>query len=284
MITKICEQCGKEYKVRPSQVDKRRFCSRECMGKWRSEYQTGENNPAWNGGGKIIKTCEQCGEEYEIRSSVRGQRFCSHECFGKWKSDNVRGENNHAWKGGKIIKTCKQCGEEYETHPSRKNRSNFCSKKCLYKWRSGKNHPSWKGGNVVKICEQCGGEYKTQQSWADKRRFCSEECMGKWHSGENNPMWKNGASFEPYCHKFNEAFKESIREKFGRICFLCPTTEEENGRKLSVHHTNYNKDCLCDDSECEFVPLCTKCHSKTNFNRDYWENMIMEKLEVIQCT
>jgi predicted DNA-binding protein YlxM (UPF0122 family) len=103
-------------------------------------------------------------------------------------------------------------------------------------------------------------------------------------SGEKNHSWRGGISFEPYCPKFNEAFKESIREKFDRVCFLCPTTEEENSRKLSVHHVNYNKDCLCDDSECEFVPLCTSCHQKTNFNRDYWEETIMEKLEVMECT
>lgn len=97
-------------------------------------------------------------------------------------------------------------------------------------------------------------------------------------SGENNPNWKGGISFEPYCKKFNYAFKESIREKFGRTCFLCPTTEEENGRKLSVHHVEYNKNCLCDDSVCEFVPLCDSCHGKTNHNHEYWERLIIDKL------
>lgn len=98
-------------------------------------------------------------------------------------------------------------------------------------------------------------------------------------SGEKSPVWRGGTSFEPYCHKFNEAFKESIRDKFGRVCFLCPTTEEENGRKLCVHHVNYNKDCLCSDADCEFVPLCDSCHSKTNHNRDYWEEIILNKLK-----
>lgn len=100
---------------------------------------------------------------------------------------------------------------------------------------------------------------------------------------EKNPAWKGGISFEPYCPKFNEAFKESIREKFGRVCFLCPTTEEENGRKLAVHHVSYNKDCLCDDSDCEFVPLCLECHGNSNHDREYWEAVIMEKLEAIKC-
>lgn len=100
--------------------------------------------------------------------------------------------------------------------------------------------------------------------------------------GKNSPTWKGGKSFEPYCHKFNEAFKESVREKFNRVCFLCPTTEEENGKKLAVHHVQYDKDCLCDDSNCEFVPLCNTCHGKTNFNRDYWTDLIMSKLNEIK--
>jgi len=100
--------------------------------------------------------------------------------------------------------------------------------------------------------------------------------------GKNNPNWQGGTSFEPYCPKFNESFKELIREKFGRICFLCPTTEEENGKKLAVHHVNYNKDCLCDGPNCEFVPLCNTCHGKTNFNRDFWTDLITSKLNEIK--
>lgn len=188
-----------------------------------------------------------------------------------------------------ITKICEQCGREYEKHPSRAESSRFCSYECYGRWQSknqtGENNPSWNGGNITKICEQCGIKYETYPAKKNRSRFCSRECHGKWQSenrcGENSPTWKGGLSFEPYCHKFNETFKELIREKFGRVCFLCPTTEEENGKKLSVHHTTYNKDCLCDDSDCEFVPLCMSCHTKTNNNRDYWEQMIMEKLEAI---
>jgi len=233
MITKICEQCGGEYEVKPYRENSSRFCSQECFGKWRSDNIQGENSPSW-AGGKITKVCEYCDEEYQVKPSKSVQRFCSRECHGKWRSENIRGEN----------------------------------------------HPQWKP-DVKKVCEQCGKEYEIPTWWKGNSRFCSYECMGKQVSGKNHPQWKGGISFEPYCHKFNEAFKELIREKFGRVCFLCPTTEAENGQKLSVHHTNYNKDCLCDDSDCEFVPLCVRCHSKTNHNRDYWEQMIMEKLEAI---
>ena len=98
-------------------------------------------------------------------------------------------------------------------------------------------------------------------------------------TGDKSHNWKGGISFEPYCPKFNNTFKESIREKFGRVCFLCGAPE--NGRKLDVHHVNYDKSCLCSEIECEFVPLCRSCHSKTsNGDRDYWENTIIERLEM----
>jgi len=97
-------------------------------------------------------------------------------------------------------------------------------------------------------------------------------------SNKNNPNWKGGISFEPYCSKFNDQFKESIRNKYHRICFMCGKSEELNGRKLSIHHISYDKTCLCENKNCEFVPLCVSCHSKTNHNRDYYKTSIMNKI------
>lgn len=97
-------------------------------------------------------------------------------------------------------------------------------------------------------------------------------------TGELNHNWNGGSSFEPYCIKFNYAFKECIREQFNRRCFLCNKTEPDNKRRLSVHHINYNKDCLCDNTKCRFVPLCASCHGKTNKDREYWESFILSKL------
>lgn len=146
---------------------------------------------------------------------------------------------------------------------------------------------------VWAICEICGcGRWLPYKSYSPRCKACaligaivsvetrikqSKVRKGRMTSTENS-NWRGGTSFEPYCPKFNEHFKESIREKFGRTCFLCLTTEEENGRKLSVHHVSYDKDCMCSDIDCEFVPLCISCHGKTGNNREYWELLIMDKL------
>lgn len=97
---------------------------------------------------------------------------------------------------------------------------------------------------------------------------------GEWDPrGSNNPNWRGGRSH--YCFKFNEEFKEHIRDKFGRKCYLCPTTENENKRKLSVHHTDYNKNSICNGKEWAFVPLCMRCHLKTNGDRHYHFHLLI---------
>jgi len=79
----------------------------------------------------------------------------------------------------------------------------------------------------------------------------------------------------PYVNKypieFDYEFKERIRDKFNRKCFVCGMSEVENGKKLAVHHVDYNKDNM---DETNFIPCCRRCHSVTNGNRDYWERTI----------
>lgn len=126
---------------------------------------------------------------------------------------------------------------------------------------------------VWRVCSRCG-----EGRWIEFR-YCVEMCNKCAVISENTSQWKGGISFEPYCKKFNNEFKESIRDKFGRKCFMCPDTEEDNGRKLDVHHVNYDKECICNGVECEFVPLCRSCHSKTNGSRELWERLIINVLQ-----
>lgn len=38
---------------------------------------------------------------------------------------------------------------------------------------------------------------------------------------------------------------------------------------ICVHHIDYDK-LNCDPKN--LITLCRKCHTKTNYNREYWEN------------
>jgi hypothetical protein len=100
-------------------------------------------------------------------------------------------------------------------------------------------------------------------------------------SGSNNPKWKGGISNISYCFKFNDIFKEYIRNKFNRTCFICNKHEENNvtktGKiiKLSIHHVDYDKLDICNGKSWPFVPLCMQCHGKTSNNRWYWFNLLI---------
>lgn len=112
-----------------------------------------------------------------------------------------------------------------------------------------------------------------------------KEKLSKSHigiqAGEKSPHWKGGISFDPYCIKFNDEFKERVREYFGRCCYICGKNEIDNNERLSVHHVTYNKDMCCDSSKPLFVPLCHSCHTKTNTNREFWEEFFTVSLEYL---
>ena len=107
-------------------------------------------------------------------------------------------------------------------------------------------------------------------------RKISESNKGK-HCGMESPFWKGGISFEPYCPKFTKEFKERVRAFFGYKCQMCGHTWNlTDKRMLSVHHVNFDKQTCCNESIPLFVPLCDKCHVKTNTNREFWQGWFTE--------
>ncbi len=115
-------------------------------------------------------------------------------------------------------------------------------------------------------------------------RACSEitkKKIGLANSGENNgmhgrtnekcPAWRGGVSFVNYGTEFTKQLKEQVRDNFNRACFICGINEKECKTKLDVHHIDYNKKNNTIDN---LICLCKICHTKTNFNRDYWERKL----------
>lgn len=86
-------------------------------------------------------------------------------------------------------------------------------------------------------------------------------------SGDKNPNWAGGASFEPYSAEFTEKLKNKIRERDGHCCRLCGKLEGFNGRKLTNHHIDYDKQNCVEDN---LISLCASCNSKVNKNRTHW--------------
>ena len=76
--------------------------------------------------------------------------------------------------------------------------------------------------------------------------------------------WAGFVKSGEYCEKFDEACRESNRDKYGRMCFVCGKPEEEEDRRLSVHHIDKNKDQGCDNNDWFLVPLCRSHHAKSH--------------------
>lgn len=325
-IKKICKECRREFEVYPYRLEKGGgiFCSKMCSNKANGKIFVGKSHHSWKGG-KVKKICQECGNEFEVELNQierGGGKYCSKVCHGKAQSKINVGENHPNWKT-KIKRICQECGNEFKLIPSliEHGHGKYCSMVCYglarSKLYSGENNPRWTG-KINKICELCGKEFAEYESKIKAgRKYCSTECMGKAQSlirvGENSSRWQGGASFQPYCEKFNTDLKERVRSFFSRQCVLCGMTEKENGEKLNVHHIFIEKMACCEskieemdilrkrlpsdvarfgenefsDLEMTYIrmmaPLCKSCHGKSHGKhnevkyREIFSDLIMKK-------
>lgn len=122
------------------------------------------------------------------------------------------------------------------------------------------------------ICEcGCGKEIKIQKH---------HQRMGipKYIPGHQFRM--GDISLDPYGYEFNEKLRQKVRNRDHQICQNCGKTHKEEGKKLSVHHIDYNKR---NNFLWNLIALCSKCHLKTNpkFRREYWTEYYQRKMEII---
>lgn len=130
-----CEQCGKEFEVKPAWTTGR-FCSSRCWGDWQSIHRRGEAHPVtgrkfgrpkWAGEPVFVK-CAVCGDEFHVKPNERDRRkCCSKSCDAVMRSEVWQGEGNPRWHGGyepyygpswrpaqraarKRDKVCQRCG------------------------------------------------------------------------------------------------------------------------------------------------------------------------------
>jgi hypothetical protein len=111
-------------------------------------------------------------------------------------------------------------------------------------------------------------ETKRKMSLAAMGRKKSLEAVAK-RSGKNHWNYIDGSS-DLYPPDWTHRLREFIRERDDRICQLCDKTEEQNGKRLCVHHIDYDKE-NCEPQN--LVSLCSECHDKTKFNRECWQKI-----------
>jgi endogenous inhibitor of DNA gyrase (YacG/DUF329 family) len=262
-----CDNCGKIVEQRPASIKKRRnhFCSRECAIEWRRRNST-----------EVEIKCDYCGEITEKKlSEVKGSthHFCSRICHQNWQRNHRKEHPTYA----SVEVVCEYCGKTFlrQQGQIKRYKRHFCSMKCTRLAAINR---------IKTTCANCGKEIEVHPSKlkANKNVFCSRECAdpfnGKVQRGENHPNWQGGLTNQKYCYKFDNTLKEKVREKYGRQCFLCGKSEKDNGRKLSVHHVDFDKARGCNGKKWLLVPLCSCCHGKSEHNRDYWEGVIRAKM------
>lgn len=86
-----CEQCGDTYRKAPSEADRSRFCSRECLSAHQSEIYS---EPFGDESNRVDLECEWCGTSYSRpASAAEGSRFCSRECQSAAQSVEFSGDD-----------------------------------------------------------------------------------------------------------------------------------------------------------------------------------------------
>lgn len=280
------EKMSEETKRKISERSKKRFEKTEERTKL-SKSLVGKPKPWLKGKRHSEETCRKRSESLKGRTfseeSIKKMREAAkHRPPMSEETKRKIGESNKGkiciFKGKKRSETSGEKHPFYGKHHSEETRKQMSVKRKGKKpWNIGKS-----GTNLGKTFSE---EHKQKIGASNRGKTRSEETrrkISKSHKGlqslEKHPMWKGGISFEPYCPKFNFEFKERVRRFFNFTCQMCGHVWQEGEKRLSVHHVNYDKMVCCNDVKPLFVTVCHTCHVKTQFNREYWEEVFTNKI------
>ena len=245
--------------------------------------------------GKII-SCEICGKDKYFakwEQKIKKHFYCSQTCNVLGRSKFYSGELGCNWQGGKIEVECSECGIKLFKEKNQLNKSNryYCSDICMGKYYSknmaGENHPNF-GRKFPEFSERMkknnpmkNKETKEKVSKSLKKAFKDGTWInrtGSYHSLESRLKQSlakggNGIKFVDriYPGIFGTVLKKRIKDRDDHICQCCFQTEEQEiehvGRRLPVHHIDYNKfNCV----DTNLITVCLYCNNIANGDREYW--------------
>jgi 5-methylcytosine-specific restriction endonuclease McrA len=170
---------------------------------------------------------------------------------------------------------CIDCGKQVSTKETKRCQS------CYGKILKGNGNPNFNKDNTHNNkCIICGvhiTKYSTycRKHATDKERHrlygkhldlkirlkISQKITGMFE-GKKHWNYKDGSAGK-YPSEFFR-IRKIIRKLYKYTCQLCHKFGKE------VHHIDYDKN---NNKKNNLILLCSKCHSKTNFNRSYWKNI-----------
>ncbi len=237
----------------------------------------GENNPFY----RKTHTKDTIQKIMTSEGWINNSYKKGHACYTK--DELIKKRISNTLKGRILSDITKQ---KISNSIKKYKKENLCSEETRNKISDALKGKALSMLHKLKLSESHCGKQHSEES----KKKMSEKFKGRIHSditrdrisnalsGENHFNWLGGKSFEPYCPKFNNQLKEHIRNKYGRQCFLCGCLE--NGRKLCIHHVDYDKTQGCDGKQYRLIPLCNSCHSKTNTkNREYYLTLFNDMLD-----
>jgi len=158
---------------------------------------------------------------------------------------------------------CK-CGKQLAKWPSKRGKSGLCHK-CAVSRPFDDIHKQ-------KISNALTGYVKTPTH----RARISAAATERFKDPTNVPWWEGGKSFEDYSPQFNERLKEQIRKRDSYRCQECFRHQSELGRRLDVHHINFDKkNCKPEN----LIALCASCHNQTKYGRADWTEYYQERMK-----
>ena len=113
---------------------------------------------------------------------------------------------------------------------------------------------------------------RRMKEWHATHEHPRKGSSGKHYNvGSSHPSWQGGISFEHYPAEFSKRLKRSIhlRDNFTYQNCFC----EVDKKTVTTHHVDYDKK---NQVYRNLITLCRSCHSKTNFNRDYWRSLFQQ--------
>ncbi len=183
----------------------------------------------------------------------------------------------------KVLFTCQYCNATKHVTKRILQTRKFCSLKCMHAAGFSNSHKEKIKQNKLEFYQSARGK-----KWIEKYSPIISESVKKKYADplvyqqfviamRNSKVYHGGKSFEKYGLSFTNSLRTEIRKMHNDICQLCLRhVNDITQKKLSVHHIDYNKH---NSDKNNLLPLCKYCHSKTNFNREYWTKYFVQLQE-----
>ena len=187
--------------------------------------------------------------EESKRKMSESQKGIKNHFFGKHHTEEVKLKISRIHKGKKLSQEQKnkisksQIGKIFSSEQRRK--ISIANRGKIRSDEARKNHKGFLGKHFS----------------AESRKK-----IGDAQRGEKSHYWKGGISFDPYSIDWTKTLKRSIRERDHYTCKICGDQQTE--KTFCVHHIDYDKQ---NSNPNNLITLCSKCHSKTNTNREMWK-------------